>query len=134
MTLELRVVRPRVAVDLSALPDIKSFSHALVKCAEACGSQDKGVAADTGIDNALWTRIKQNDAGVKGEWLDKLMDACGNELPLLWLLYSRGYDPSSLRKRESETEKRARLAEERSAALEAKLELAYEIMGRVKAA
>src|SRR3546814_13934460 len=36
------------------------------------------------------------------------MDACGNELPLLWLLHSRGYDPRSIEKYESELERQVR--------------------------
>src|SRR3546814_2249528 len=93
--LDLRVRRPRIEIDLSILPTIKSLPHAIAKCAEMVGSIDKTVAIDTGIDSPTWARIKQGEAGIKGEFLDRLMDACGNELPLLWLLHSRGYDPRS---------------------------------------
>jgi hypothetical protein len=47
------------------------------------------------------------------------MDLCGNEAPLLRLLDNRGYDLHSLRRKESETERALRVAEERIARLEA---------------
>lgn len=47
----------------------------------------------------------------------KLMDVCGNDAPLLWMLNQRGYDLHSLRKQESETERQNRLLREENAAL-----------------
>jgi hypothetical protein len=46
-----------------------------------------------------------------------LMDACGNDAPLLWMLHARGYDLHSVRKLESETEAQNRLLREEVAAL-----------------
>jgi hypothetical protein len=43
------------------------------------------------------------------------MDKAGNEAPLLWLLYSRGYELSSLHKRETETERENRTLREQLA-------------------
>lgn len=106
--LDLRVKRPRIDIDLSVLLAIRDLHHACAKCAELVGSIDKTVAIDTGIDGPTWARIKQGDAGIKGDWLDRLMDACGNELPLLWLLHSRGYDPRSLRRYETDVERENR--------------------------
>lgn len=120
-SLDLRVRRPRIALDLSILPTIRSLPQAIAKCAEMVGSIDKTVAIDTGIDAPTWARIKQGEAGIKGEFLDKLMDACGNELPLLWLLYSRGYDPASLRQRETELQQDLRREREAREAAEAEL-------------
>lgn len=51
------------------------------------------------------------------------MDLCGNDAPLLWMLDQRGFDLSSLRKRETETEKKLRLAEERIQQLEREREV-----------
>ena len=47
----------------------------------------------------------------------KLMDVCGNDAPLLWMLHQRGYDLYSLRKLESETQKQNRLLREENSAL-----------------
>lgn len=54
------------------------------------------------------------------EWakLTQIMDACGNDAPLLWMLNARGYDLSSLRRKETELEKKLREAEERIAQME----------------
>jgi len=46
-----------------------------------------------------------------------LMDACGNDAPLLWMLHARGYDLHSVRKLETETEAQNRLLREEVAAL-----------------
>lgn len=47
-----------------------------------------------------------------------MMDCTGSEAWLIYWLLKRGYDPRSLRKLESDTERRARQAEERVAELE----------------
>lgn len=120
--LDLRVRRPRIAIDTSVLPTIRSLHQAVAKCAELVGSIDKTVAIDTGIDAPTWARIKQGEAGIKGDFLDRLMDACGNELPLLWMLYSRGYDPESLRQRETELQKQLRVEREGREKAEAELQ------------
>jgi hypothetical protein len=120
--LDLRVVRPPVSVNLDDLANCQTFAQACAKCAEIAGSQDKSVALDTGIDAATWTKLKQGEAGVKGDFLERLMDACGNEFPLLWLLHRRGYEPRSLRKRQTELEKQ--LAAERDARIAAEAKLA----------
>lgn len=52
-----------------------------------------------------------------------MMDYCGNDAPLLWMLNQRGYDLHSLRKQESETEKALRVEQEKSARLEQENEL-----------
>lgn len=45
------------------------------------------------------------------------MDVCGNDVPVLWQLHQRGYDLDSVRRRESELERRLRLLEEENTAL-----------------
>lgn len=51
------------------------------------------------------------------------MDAAGNEAPLLYLVHRRGYDPSSLRKLESEIERELRQAREELARVQAEREV-----------
>lgn len=106
--LDLRVKRPLQTVPREKVAALSTFAAALSECAALSGLKDKTVAIEAGVDAALWSRMKSGDAGVKGELLDALMDICGNELPLLWLLHRRGYDMSSLRRRESELEKENR--------------------------
>lgn len=133
-TLDLRVVRPAVPVNLADIPLCQSLAQACAKCAEIAGSQDKSVALDTGLDAATWSKLKQGEAGIKGDFLDRLMDACGNEFPMLWLLHSRGYDPASIRKRESELERQLREETERRVAAEAKLATITEFFAKARAA
>ncbi|MNV55896.1 hypothetical protein D3C71_1481470 [compost metagenome] len=40
------------------------------------------------------------------------MDFCGNDAPLLWMNLDRGYDLSSIRRRETELERQLRVAQE----------------------
>jgi hypothetical protein len=110
--LNLRVVGDPVAVDLQEIQRQPSWASALSLCANKSGLQDKLIAADVGVDNAVWSRFKTGQNAPSGEQLDKLMSRCGNEAPLFWLLLRRGYDPRSLRKLESETQRQLREARE----------------------
>lgn len=123
VTLPLRVKRHPVPVDLSraALDAIKNYGHACSRCAEAAGVQDKTVVADLSyddeakVDAPTWSRIKANSAAASHETREALMDAMGNELPLMWELHRRGYDPNSLRRYETDLQKRVRELEEQLA-------------------
>lgn len=110
--LDLRVVGDPVAVDLVEIKRQPSWASAISLCANKSGLQDKIIAADVGIDNAVWSRFKSGQNAPSGEQLDKLMTRCGNEAPLFWLLLQRGYDPRSLRRLESETQRQLREANE----------------------
>lgn len=65
--------------------------------------------------------------------LERLMDVCGNDAPLLWMLHRRGYDLHSLRRRESETERELRLARERIAELENERAVTMRVLREMKA-
>lgn len=83
------------------------WSQAISLCAELAGyNLDKQAHADLGIDKARWSRIKAGTEGIKWEQLERLMDRMGNDAPLLWMLYQRGYDLHSIKKRKTEYEKR----------------------------
>lgn len=69
------------------------------------------------VDKTQLSRWQSGQEGVKWEKLSAVMDTCGNDAPLLWMLYQRGYDLHSLRKRENETERENRLLREEVAAL-----------------
>lgn len=120
--LDLRVKRPIESVPLDVVETVDSLAEAISKSAARSGLKDKPIAIEVGVDPGLWSRIKSGDAGVKGDFLDRLMDACGNELPLLYLIHSRGYDIHSLRRRESETERQLREANEANEQLRGELE------------
>lgn len=123
MTLPLKVRRSPSPVDVTreALGKIKCFAQAVVKCTDAAGVQDKTVIADlsydprASVDAATWSRIKHGAASPSWPTLDALMDAMGNELPLMWALHQRGYDPTSLRRYETDIERENRTLREQLA-------------------
>jgi len=64
------------------------------------------------VDKSGWTNWKDGAAAPKWPQLVEVMDACGNDAPLLWQLHDRGYDIASLRRKETELEKELRIARE----------------------
>lgn len=105
-----------VQVDLADVARQQTWASVLTYCASKSGKQDKAVAADIGIQDAVWSRCKTGQNSLSGEQLVRLMRACGNEAPMIWLLLQMGFDPASLRPLESESERKVR---ELSEALEA---------------
>lgn len=97
----------------------QTLGGALELCAKAAGfAMDKTLQQELGVDKAQFSRWQSGTEGVIWPKLVRLMDVCGNDAPLLWMLHQRGYDLHSMRKRESETERALRLAHERIAELE----------------
>ena len=95
----------------------RTLGDAIELCAELAGyTRDKETSTDVGVDKAQLSRWKSGGEGIMWPKFERLMDACGNDAPLLWMLYKRGYDIHALRKRETETERKLREAlEERDA-------------------
>lgn len=111
---------PMQEVDHALVRRQPSLLMAVKLCISLGGLEaDKEVYMPLGIDAGHWTRIMRGEAHFPIDRLPDLMDLCGNEAPLLWLLDNRGYDLHSLRRKESETERELRLAQERIARLEA---------------
>jgi hypothetical protein len=96
----------------------KSLGGAIALCVRAAGFEPKDLQQDLKWDKAQWSRWESGQEGIVWPKLAALMDYCGNDSPLLWMLHARGYDLHSVRKTESETEKALRLANERIAQLE----------------
>lgn len=101
----------------------QTLGGAIGLCAKAAGLTPKEVQAKLGADKAQWSRWESGAEGVIWPKLQALMDACGNDAPLLWMLAARGYDLASLRRKESETERELRVARERIAQLEHEREI-----------
>ena len=125
------------AVDTALIAKQPSMTSALQLCKTLSGLDDKAFYGVGGIvkDQAQWSRIMNAGAhNFPQDALNMFMDKAENEAPLLWLLYSRGYDLESLRHRETEMEKRVRLAEERALKAEEKARILTEAMhGRITA-
>lgn len=96
----------------------RTLGAAIELCAKVGGfGMDKELQMELGVDKAQFSRWQSGQEGVSWPKFEKLMDVCGNDAPVLWMLYQRGYDLHSLRKRETETERLLRLAQEENAAL-----------------
>lgn len=112
-----------VEVPLSEVVRKPTLGRAIEYCAELAGySYDKELEkalATHGVkvDATQLTRWKQGAEGIRWERFCAVMDVCGNDAPLMWMLHARGYDLNSLRKRESELERELRQAREENKAL-----------------
>lgn len=95
----------------------KSLGGAITLCAKAAGYEGKEVQQELKWDKAQWSRWESGQEGIVWPKFVALMDFCGNEAPLLWMVHARGFDLASLRRRESETERELRLAREEIVAL-----------------
>jgi hypothetical protein len=90
----------------------QSLGGAIDLCAKAAGLTPKQVQDELRSDKAQFSRWTGGQEGIVWPKLVQLMDVCGNDAPLLWMLHARGYDLASLRRRESETERALRTARE----------------------
>ena len=110
--LNLRVRRPLRAIPETDLAKLTSEAKAVQYACENSGLHDKSIAIEIGVDAAVLSKAKTGQARLNDDALDALQDATGIEAPLIAALLRRGYDPRSLRKLESETERHLREARE----------------------
>lgn len=95
----------------------KTLGAAIELCAEVAGyALDKELQQALEVDKAQFSRWMSGTEGIVWPKFERLMDTCGNDAPLLWMLNKRGYDLNSLRKRESEIERQLRETQEELAA------------------
>jgi plasmid maintenance system antidote protein VapI len=91
----------------------KSLGGAIGLCAKAAGFElDKTLQQELEVDKAQFSRWQSGQEGIVWAKFVKLMDICGNDAPLLWMVHQRGYDLSSLRRQETELERENRLLRE----------------------
>lgn len=96
----------------------KTLGAAIELCAAVGGFDlDKELQLRLGVDKAQFSRWQSGTEGVIWPKLTRLMDECGNDAPLLWMLHDRGYDLHALRKLETEVERDNRRLREENAAL-----------------
>jgi hypothetical protein len=100
-------------VSIDEIARKRSFGDAIGLAAEVAGLDlDKQASAQVGMDKAQWSRIQSGQEGIKWSRLEKFLDGVGNDIPILWMLYQRGYDLHSIRRRETELERELREARE----------------------
>lgn len=95
-----------------------TLGAAIELCAELAGyTLDKALQREMSVDKAQFSRWTSGQEGIIWPKFARLMDVCGNDAPLFWMLHQRGYDLHSIRKLESETEKQNRQLREENSAL-----------------
>lgn len=100
----------------------KTLGGAIGLCVKAAGLEPKEVMDALRVDGkpmdkGQWSRWESGGEGVVWPKLRALMDYCGNDAPLLWMLHDRRYDIGSVRRIESDIEKENRLLREENIAL-----------------
>lgn len=121
---ELTARPPMHQVDPALIARQPSMTKALQLCQTLSGLDDKAFVGPGGVvkDQAQWSRIMGSGQHYfPQDQLNRFMDQAANEAPMLWLLHSRGYDLTSLRKMETETERELRIEREKSAKLHDRL-------------
>ncbi len=115
--LELLVKRP-----IRAIPESEwgwtTEAAAIGSMIAMSGLQEKTVAIESEIDASTLAKVKQGTARPSEDHLNRMMDATGSEAWLFYWLLKRGYDPRSIRKLETETERLLREQTERADRLE----------------
>jgi hypothetical protein len=95
----------------------KTLGGAIGLCLKAAGLEPKELQVHFKWDKAQWSRWESGQEGVVWPKLTQVMDYCGNDAPLLWMLHDRRYDLHSIRRTETEYERENRLLREENAAL-----------------
>jgi hypothetical protein len=117
----------------------KTLGGAISLCAKAAGYEPKEVmdalrVDGKPLDKAQWSRWESGQEGVVWPKFTALMDFCGNDAPLLWMLHARGYDLASLRRQETETERENRELREQLARERQERELERRLFRELRAA
>ena len=103
----------QIALPIEVRPDEiareRTLGGAIELCAKVAGFDfDKTLQAELKVDKAQFSRWQSGAEGISWPKFERLMDICGNDAPLLWMLHQRGYDLGSLRKRETELQRENR--------------------------
>jgi hypothetical protein len=106
----------------------RSLGDAIAFCVEAGGKEPKELQIEFKWDKGQWSRWESGDEGIKWPKLTQIMDFCGNDAPLFWMLHARGYELATVKKKETEWERKARLAEERALRAEDKVRMLTEVI------
>lgn len=91
----------------------RTLGGAIDLCLKAAGLAPKQAQDALKADKAQFSRWTAGAEGIVWSKFVGLMDLCGNDAPLLWMLHDRGYDMASVRRQETETQRKLREANER---------------------
>jgi hypothetical protein len=132
--LDLRVKRPLKTRTERDWPEWTSEAKVVADMLKNSGLQDKTVAIEIGVDQAILSKVQNGQARLAEKNMDALMDACGDEAWLHYWMLKRGYDPRCLRRIESDLERENRLLRERMAEMEAEREVELRMWSRIRSA
>jgi hypothetical protein len=88
---QLALPRSLMKLDETVIAQPKDLLRSFVICADLGGLDDAQAATAAGMDPSTWSQFKNGTRGIKPLELNTFMDQCGNELPLAYWAYSRGY-------------------------------------------
>jgi hypothetical protein len=117
-------------IDVDMVAKQSTFTGALILFQTLSGLDDKELCGNKGVINATatWSRIKSGDNNFPQDSLNRYMDFCGNEAPLIWLADSHGY---VLTPKETKWERQCRIEhEEKEDALKENALLRSLLIGR----
>lgn len=97
-----------VHIDIEEIARQPSGAACLSLAASKAGKQDKSIAADLGMQDAVWSRCKSGQNSLSPEQLVSLCKVTGTLAPIAWMLLQLGYDPRTLQRIESEVERENR--------------------------
>ena len=109
----------------------RSLGGAIDLCAKVAGLAPKQIQDALHSDRAQFSRWTDDKEGIVWTKLRALMDFCGNDAPLLWMLFNRGFDLSSIRRHETELERELRIAKEWIKQLEEERRIERSFLGEV---
>lgn len=112
---QLRLPREMIVLDDSIVHTQKNLLRAFITAADLGGLEDQQAAAAAGMDPATWSQFKNGTRGIKPLECNTFLDQCGNNLPLAYWAYTRGFALAPL---ESELQRQLRNEREKRAEVE----------------
>jgi hypothetical protein len=132
--LDLRVRRPLKKFTEADWEVWTSEAKVIADMLKHSGMQDKTIALEIGVDNAVLSKAQTGMARLSENHTNDLMDACGSEAWLFYWILKRGYDPRSLRRIETEVERENRELKERIAKMEEEREIELRLFSKLRTA
>jgi hypothetical protein len=111
----------------------RSLGGAISLCAKVAGLAPKQIQDALRSDRSQFSRWTDDKEGILWSKLRALMDLCGNESPLLWMVWKSGFDLSAMRRQETELERELRIAREWIKQLEEERRIERSFLGEVLA-
>jgi hypothetical protein len=113
------------SVSFEVITAQRTMLNAVMTRISVSGRDAKAIYIDLEIDKGHWSRIMDAKAHFPIDKLERLMDLCGNDIPLQWLAWRRG---KGLHLLESEQQRLIRQKDDQIAHLNQKVEWLTELV------